>query len=115
MYIVVSDYTNEKADVYKSVSIDKAFKSRDDAIAFAAVSFQCFLNGMPEDEAARYEDAVKACGSDSHPRYHRLDRVGSLLGETVWQIGKTVGCWTDSFDMLQWCNWRDTLRLRRSA
>ncbi len=39
MYIVASDYTNEKADVYKSVSIDKAFKSRDDAIAFAAVSF----------------------------------------------------------------------------
>ena len=59
MYIVASDYTNEKADVYKSVSIDKAFKSRDDSIAFAAVSFQCFLNGMPEDEAARYEDAVK--------------------------------------------------------
>ena len=25
MYIVVSDYTNEKADVYKSVSIDKAY------------------------------------------------------------------------------------------
>ena len=59
MYIVASDYTNEKADVYKSVSIDKAFKSRDDAIALAAVSYLCFIKRMPEDEAARYEYAVK--------------------------------------------------------
>lgn len=28
MYIVVSDYTNEKADIYKPVSIDKAFTMR---------------------------------------------------------------------------------------
>lgn len=75
MYIVVSDYTNEKVDIYKSVSFDKAFQSRSDAIDFAAVSFQCFLNGMPEDEAARYEDAVKVdtesyadfCGCELSP------------------------------------------------
>nr|DAN17306.1 MAG TPA: hypothetical protein [Caudoviricetes sp.] len=24
-----------------------------------------------------------------------------------WQIGKTVDCWTDSFDMSLWRNWRD--------
>lgn len=47
MYIVASDYTNEKADVYKSVSIDKAFKSRDDArlllplSAFSVFSMGC--------------------------------------------------------------------------
>ena len=75
MYIVVSDYTNEKVDIYKSVSFDKAFQSRSDAIDFAAVSFQCFLNGMPEDEAAWYEDAVKVdtesyadfCGCELSP------------------------------------------------
>lgn len=87
MYIVASDYTNEKADVYKSVSIDKAFKSRDDAIAFAAVSFQCFLNGMPEDEAARYEDAVKVdtesyadfCGCELNPCLEYV--IGAAVGD----------------------------------
>lgn len=87
MYVVVSDYTNEKADVYKSVSIDKAFKSRDDAIAFASVSFQYFLNGMPEDEAARYEDAVKVdtesyadfCGCELNPYPEYV--IGAAVGD----------------------------------
>lgn len=47
MYIVVSDYTNEKADVYKSVSIDKAFKSRDDADCFC----RCQLSVLSQWDA----------------------------------------------------------------
>ena len=74
MYIVASDYTNEKADVYKSVSIDKAFKSS-------------FLNGMPEDEAARYEDAVKVdtesyadfCGCELNPYPEYV--IGAAVGD----------------------------------
>ena len=58
--------------------------------------------------------SAQACGFKSHPKHHRLDRVGSLLGETVWQIGKTVDCWTDSFDMLPW--WKAyTFALRANA
>lgn len=59
MYIVVSDYTNEKVDIYKSVSFDKAFQSRSDAIDFAARSYQSFFDNMPSDEAARYENATR--------------------------------------------------------
>lgn len=59
MYIVVSDYTNEKVDIYKSVSFDKAFQARSDAIDFAARSYQSFFDNMPSDEAARYENATR--------------------------------------------------------
>lgn len=59
MYIVVSDYTNEKVDIYKSVSFDKAFQSRSDAIDFAARSYQSFYDNMPSDEAARYKNATR--------------------------------------------------------
>lgn len=59
MYIVVSDYANEKVDIYKSVSFDKAFQSRSDAIDFAARSYQSFVDNMPSDEAARYENATR--------------------------------------------------------
>lgn len=59
MYIVVSDYTNEKVDIYKSVSFDKAFQSRSDAIDFADRSYQSFFDNMPSDEAARYENATQ--------------------------------------------------------
>ena len=59
MYIVVSDYTNEKVDIYKSVSFDKAFQSISDAIDFAARSYQSFFDNMPSDEAARYENATR--------------------------------------------------------
>lgn len=59
MYIVVSDYTNEKVDIYKSVSFDKAFQSRSDAIDFADRSYQSFFDNMPSDEAARYENATR--------------------------------------------------------
>lgn len=59
MYIVVSDYTNEKVDIYKSVSFDKAFQARSDAIDFAARSYQRFFDNMPSDEAARYENATR--------------------------------------------------------
>ena len=59
MYIVVSDYTNEKVDIYKSVSFDKAFQSRSDAIYLAARSYQSFFDNMPSDEAARYENATR--------------------------------------------------------
>ena len=59
MYIVVSDYTNEKADIYKSISFDKAFQSREAAIDFAARSYQSFFDNMPSDEAARYEEMAR--------------------------------------------------------
>ena len=59
MYIVVSDYTNEKVDIYRSVSFDKAFQSRSDAIDFAARSYQSFFDNMPSDEAAQYENATR--------------------------------------------------------
>ena len=63
MYIVVSDYTNEKVDIYKSVSFDKAFQARSDAIDFAARSYQSFFDNMPS-----YADFC-GCALCPYPEY----------------------------------------------
>lgn len=45
MYIVVSDYTNEKADIYKSVSIDKAFNQETMRLLLPLSAFSVFSMG----------------------------------------------------------------------
>ena len=99
MYIVVSDYTNEKVDIYKSVSFDKAFQSRSDAIDFADRSYQKFFDGMPSDEAARYENATRI-NADSY-----ADFCGcALTPYPEYVIGATVKIITCIIWYLKWRN-----------
>lgn len=75
MYVVSSDYTNEHTDIYNAVSIDKVFKTKDEAATYADKCYRRFTVEAKKEEwpdrsnvkAVDVESYCDFCGCQIYP------------------------------------------------
>ena len=82
MYIVVSDCTNEKADIYNSIEVVNDFESHEEAVMFAE---QAFLESQSSYRGT-YEWQTKAVDT---ARYFNECTGAEIYPEPDYVIGET--------------------------
>ncbi len=67
-YIVISDFTNERVDVYNSINLSISCKTKEAAIEFANKSFENYIANLSDRDSLDHQDAIKV-DTDSYPDY----------------------------------------------